>query len=115
MYFKVARTINVVVILLMSLEIFGAPAAALRWNAEPTIFSEEVASSILGSDLFEKAEEENENTEGAKSLSRIVLADLSQIALSLSACHSPDFYLSVNTFRFDVKPPVHQLNCVFLL
>lgn len=114
MYPKVARTINLIVVVLMSLEILGASATAMPWTSGPCIYSEEPPSSLFGSDLFEKAEEENERTED-ESLSRVILIDLSQIAFSLSAYHHRDFDLAVNTFQFDVRPPLHQLNCVFLL
>lgn len=119
MYLKVGRTIILFVAVLMLLEIFVASATALSWTSCSVIYSEEYSeelpSSILDSMLFEKAEEENEETEEEKCLLRVVLIDFSKITLSLSAYHSPDFDLAVNTFRHDVRPPVHQLNCVFLL
>ena len=115
MYTKVARTINLIVVVLMSLEILGASATAMPWTSGPCIYSEEPPSSFFGSDLFEKAEEENEKDEDEKSLSRAILMDLSQVAFSLSACYSRDLDLAVNTFQYDVRPPLHQLNCVFLL
>lgn len=115
MYFKVAKTINLLVAVLMLLEILGASVTVLPWSQGATIYSEELTSSALDSILFEKAEEESEETEEEKYLLRVVLIDFSQITLSLSAYHSPDLNLAVNTIRYDARPPVHLLNCVLLI
>jgi hypothetical protein len=118
MYCKVARSINVFVVLLMSLEILGASITALPSTAEYalSICSEDTASGGLGFLMFEKAEEENEKTEEENAhLHRPLLIDFSRIALSLSAFHSPAQIESTSFFRYTVRPPVHQLNCVFLV
>lgn len=118
MYFKVARTVNLLVIILMSLQILGASIASLPSTSDhrASIHSQKTPSSILGSFLFEKTEEETKKFEEENGhLSRVVLIDFSSIALSLSAYHSPNFDLSIHTFRYDVRPPVHQLNCVFII
>ena len=119
MYLKAARTITSLVILLMTLEIFGAAATALPSTADHavTLHSQKSkSSSILGSFLFEKAEEETENTEEEKnSIARVVLEDFSRIAVSLSFYHTPQVHFAAFTFQYDVRPPLHQLNCVFLI
>lgn len=118
MYFKVARTINLLVVVLMSLEILGASLAVLpsASHSSLSIHSQKALSSILGSFLLEKTEEENEGSEEEKDhFSRVVLIDFSSAARSLSAFHSPDFHVLAHAFQYDVRPPVHQLNCVFLI
>jgi hypothetical protein len=115
---KAARTINLFVVVLMTLEILGASATALPSSSayRLSICSEESQASILGSFLFEKAEEENEKTEEENAhLTRVVLLDFASIALSLSAHHSPHYRLSLDTDRYSQRPPLHQLNCVFRL
>jgi hypothetical protein len=118
MYFKVAKTINFLVVVLMSLEILGASLAVLPSASDSrlAIHSHKAPSSILGSFLFEKTEEENEGSEKENgSISRALLLDFSSAARSLSAFHSPDFHVVAHAFQYDVRPPVHQLNCVFLI
>jgi hypothetical protein len=118
MYFKIARTVNLLVVVLMSLEIICASAAASPSTScySVTIFSEDPSSSILETILFEKAEEENDNTEEDEiHLSCVVLLDFSRLTLSLSAFHSPDFHSAVSRLRYDVRLPLHQLNSVFLI
>lgn len=119
MYLKVGRTINLFVAALMLLEILLTSATALSWTSCSIIYSEEYSeelpSSLLSSMLFEKAEEENEETEEEKCLLRVVLIDLSQIALSLSDYYSPDLNCAVNAIQYDVRPPVYQFNCVLLI
>jgi hypothetical protein len=115
---KVAKAINMVVVVLMSLEILGTLFAVLppTSDARLAIHSKKAQSSILASFLFEKTEEENENTEEENDcVFRVILVDFSSVARSLSAFHSSDFDLSAHTFQFEIRPPVHQLNCVFLL
>lgn len=118
MYFKVARTVNLLVVVLMSFEILGASIMILPLTSryDITLYSEELPSSLLDVILFEKAEEENEKTEEEKHcLSRAILVDLSLVKLSLSAYHSPHIHLEFSTSRYEVRPPIHQLNCVFLI
>lgn len=118
MYLKVARTITFLVILLMSLDIVGASLTALPSTSDHalTIHAQKPPSSIFGYFLFEKAEEESEKTKEEKDgVARVVLIDFSQIAFSLSIYHNPQAELSVPTFQYNVRPPVHQLNCTFLI
>lgn len=111
----VTRTINVVVVVLMTLEIFGMCVITPRWTANPTIYREESPSSFLGSIVFEKAEEETEETEEGKSFSRLVLLDFSQIARSLSIFYINDYHSIPHLSDSDVKHRLHQRNCVFLI
>jgi hypothetical protein len=118
MYFKVVRTVNLVVVTLMSLEILGASLTVLPSTSDTrfVIRSQKAPSSILASFLFEKTEEEKEGSETENEhISRAVLIDFSSAARSLSDFHSPDFHLIAHAFHYDVRLPVHQLNCVFLI
>lgn len=118
MYLKVARTVTSLIILLMSLELFGAAAVALPSTSDHTLtlHSQKSKSSIFSSFLFEKAEEETEETEEEKDgMMRAVLVDFSRIAGSLSFYHTPQVHFAAFTFQYDVRPPLHQLNCVFLI
>lgn len=118
MYLKVARAITFLVIILMTLQILGASVTALpsTSNHTFTLHSKKIPSSILGSYLLEKAEEESEKPEEENGgASRVVLIDFSQIAFSLSFYHTPLIQLSAPAFQYNVRPPVHQLNCTFLI
>lgn len=118
MYLKVARSITFFVILFMSLQILGAPVAASPSNSAHavTLHSKKLPSSILGSFLCEKAEEESEKSEEEKDgMARAILIDFARIAFSLSFYHNPQIQLPTLTFQYDVRPPVHELNCVFLI
>jgi hypothetical protein len=118
MYLKVARTITSFVILLMALEILGAAATASPSTSDYTITlrSEKSKASIFGYFLFEKAEEEIEKTEEEKDgIPGVVLVDFSLVAGSLSFYHTPQVLFVAFTSQYDVRPPLHQLNCVFLI
>ena len=118
MYLKVARTIPLLVILLMSLEILGCCVTALPAASDRavTVHQHKTPSSLLGTLLFEKAEEETEKTEEEKDgIARMVLLDFSRVAFSLSFYHTPQVGFATVAFRYDVRPPVHEINCVFLI
>ena len=118
MYLKVARSITFLVILLMTLQILGASVTALPSTSDHTftLHPKKRPSSILGSFPFEKAEEETEEVEEEKDgMARVILIDFSQIVFSLSFFHTPQAELPVPTFQYNVRPPVHQLNCTFLI
>lgn len=117
MYLKVARSITFLVILLMTLQILGASATALPPTSDQTvtIHSKKVPSSVLGSFLFEKAEEETEKQEENGRMARLILIDFSQVSFSLSFYHTPKVRFPVPTFQYDVRPPVHQLYCTYLI
>jgi hypothetical protein len=104
--------------LLMTLEILGAAATALPPTSDYTfnLHFQKSKSSVVGSFLFEKAEEETEKTEEEKDgMMRAVLLDLSRIADSLSFSPPPQVQIGAFSFLYDVKPPLHQLHCVFLI
>jgi hypothetical protein len=118
MYFQVTRTLITLVILLISLEILGPSATASPSTSDhtATLHSQKAASSMFGSFLFEKTEEETERNEDEKDrMARIVLVNFSRIAFSLSFYHTPPVNLTVLPFQYDVRPPLHELNCVFLI
>ncbi|HYG04191.1 MAG TPA: hypothetical protein VD927_17210 [Chryseosolibacter sp.] len=116
--FLKARSVNFLVVLLMFLQIVGASA-----NAQPTsgdrqltLHAQKPPSSIIASFLFEKTEEGSEKTEEEKDrMARVVLIDFSRITFSLSLFHSPHVQLAIPTFQYNVRPPLHQVKCVFLI
>ncbi|HEY0656260.1 MAG TPA: hypothetical protein VGD65_24165 [Chryseosolibacter sp.] len=115
---RVARLINLVVVMLMSAEIIGASITATRATCgyAVNIVAEESGASLVGSVLFEKAEEENEKTEEENGhVTRALLIDFARIALSLSAHHSPQCDHRETTFGDRSKSAVHKFNCVFLI
>jgi hypothetical protein len=102
---------------MMLLQIVGAAVtASTRVSCHAVVLhSKKQTSSILDL-LFEKTEEETGKTEEEKDrMARVVLIDFSQIALSLSSYHTPQVELSVLPCPSDVRPPVHELNCVLLI
>lgn len=117
MYLKVARSITFLVIILMTLQILGASVTALPSTSDHTftLHSKKRPPSILGSFLCEKAEEETEKGEERDGMARVILIDFSRIAFSLSFFHTPPGELSVPAFQYNIRPPVHQLNCTFLI
>jgi hypothetical protein len=118
MYLKVSRTIISLVILLLFLEILGVAATALPSASDDTLtlHSHKPLSSILGYFLFEKVEEETENTgDEENSMAGVFLLDFSRIAFSLSFYHTPQVQFTVLAFQYDVRPPLHEFNCVFLI
>jgi hypothetical protein len=119
MYFNLARTITSLVVLLMVLEIFGAAITAALPSASTdtlTLHEHKPPSSVLAAYLFEKTEEETEETEEEKDrMSRVILLDFSRIAFSISFHHTPQVEVSVRGSQYDVRPPLHELNCVFLI
>ena len=115
MYLKVTRTLTFIVVLMMSLQIVAAAA-----NTSSTISNENVTLHIkkpaILNLLFEKVEEESEKTDEEKDrMTRVVLIDFSQVVFSLSFSHTPQIQLSVLPCLSDVRPPVHELNCVLLI
>ena len=118
MYPKLARAITFLVVLLMSLEIFGASVDAIPPSSDHTltIHSQKRPSSLFDNLFLQKAVEESEKTEEEKDgLPRVLLIDFSRMAFSLSFYYTPQIQLAVPTFQYDVRPPLHQLNCLFLI
>jgi hypothetical protein len=118
MYLKAARTITFFMSLLMSLEILGAAVTSLPPTSDYTftLHIQKSKSSVLGSFLFEKTEEETEKTEEKKDGTKgPVLLDFSRIVCSLSFSSASQIHFENFTFQYDVRPPLHQLNCVFLI
>jgi len=117
MYLRVARTITFFVCLLMSLEILGIAATAFPPTCDHTFTQHlQKSKSTFNSFLFEKAEEETEKTGEEKGgMMRAVLLDFSRIARSRSFYPAPQVHFEAFTFQYDVRPPLHQLNRVFLI
>ena len=118
MFLIVARTITFLVVLLISADFIGASVTALPSGSDHgvTLHLQKPPSSVYTSLLFEKTEEENEKTQHERfGTAGVVLIDLSRIAFSLSFYHTPQVYVSVPAFQYDVRPPVHQLMGVFLI
>ena len=117
MRLKVARSITFLVILSMCLQILGASVPTLRptFDHAVTLRSKKRPSCALGSFLLEKTEETQKPEHEKDGIARVILADFSQIAFSLSFYHTPQVEFSVPAFQYDVRPAVHQLNCTFLI
>ncbi len=118
MHLRIARTIYVIVLMLMCLEIIGASATAgMSASCQGiSIAAAEERTSIPGAFLFEKAEEENDKTEEENChIARTLLIDFSHVAHSLSACYLGVLHLPANTTLFNVRPPAYRLNRVLLL
>jgi hypothetical protein len=102
----------------MSLEILGAAATALPPTPDYTFTQhlQKSKSSTCNSFLFEKTEEETEKTgEDKGGMMRAVLLDFSRITGLFSFSPAPQVRFEPFTFQYDVRPPLHQLNCVFLI
>jgi len=118
MYLKVARTITYLVILLLSLELLGAATTILPSASDHTVtvHSRKTKSCVFSAFLCEKTEEETEKTEEEKDGTvRVILQDFSRIAASLSCYHTLHVHFEVLASQYDVRPHLHQVNCVFLI
>lgn len=119
MHFSVARLTTFVVILFISLRIFAGSVIALPLSSEQalTVQSKKArSSSIFDSFVLEKTEEEIEKTEGDDSgIGRVVLFDFTRLASFLRFGYLPTLQPAEFSFLYDVRPLVHQLNCVFLI
>ncbi len=102
----------------MSLDILGASLAvpAPTSGSHLTVHTQRGTPSILGSFLFEESDEENENggTENDHN-ARVSVKDFSRLAGSLNAIQLSHLNSSVRAFRNYVRPPLYELNCVFLI
>jgi hypothetical protein len=117
MRFTIAKSISIVIVLLISLRIFGATATALlpAFDHTGSIHTHETGvSTLFDTFLLEKLENENERAEN-ENVGKIVLIDFSRLSFSLSSYHSPQSELWLNALQYDVRPPLHQLNCTFLI
>ena len=115
---KAVRIVTTTVLLLILLEIVGAAITALPTSSEhtTTLHPKRSGTSVLASFLFEKSEEETEKTEKEKDRSdRVVLVDFSRVAFTLSFYHTSQKFLTHIAFLYNVRPPLHTLNCVFLI
>lgn len=115
---KAAKIVSTIVLLLILLETVGAAVTALPAISErsATIHTKKSTPSVLASFLFEKAEEETDKTEEEKGGShRSILVDFTRVALILSFYHTQHTHFKPLTHQYNVRPPVHALNCVFLI
>jgi len=118
MFLKAARIVTTLVVLLMSLEIVGAAVTAFPTESSPSLafHAKKMKGSSIVSLFLEKAEEENEKTEEEKEgMPGVLIADFSTIAISLCLFHTSRPHATPLAFQYDVRPPVHQLNCVFII
>ena len=118
MCIKVARSIAFLVVFLMSLEVLGASVNALPPASDHTLttISQKQSPSLFGNLFFQEAEEESEKDEEEKDgTARVLLIDFSRIAFSLSFYHTPQVPLAAPKFQYDVRPPLHRLNSLFLI
>jgi hypothetical protein len=121
---KVVRTIICLVVFLMFLDIVGAAVTTLPTSSDHalTIHTSKSKCWMLISFLFEKSEEESENEEetespeeGKDTIDRIILQYFSRIAASRSFYYAPRIRFAALTFQYDVRPHLHEFNCVFLI
>jgi hypothetical protein len=115
---KAARIVSIIVLLPILLEIVGTAVPSLPETSEhsATIHTKKPTPSILAYLIFEKVEEETDKNEEEKDGShRIVLVYFSRIASTLSLYHARQTYFKPLTHQYNVRPPVHALNCVFLI
>ena len=118
MYQRLARGFTSLVILLMSLQILGAAATSSSTSSGNSfsLHSKKTQSTVLGSYICEKAGEESEKSAEEKDrMTRVFLLDFSRLVSSLSAFHTPQIPFTVFACQYDVRPPLHQLYCVFLI
>ena len=117
MPFKVERLITMFVILLFALRVLGASAVTPSpENATVAIhFKKSNSDSILAAFLLEKTEESEKTGLKKQGIGPVVLVDFSEVAFSLSYYYSGQIQMSAPTSRYDVHPPVHKLNRVFLI
>jgi hypothetical protein len=115
---KIGKILSVTVVLMMVLDIIGAAATAypIHLDDQAAFSSKKNESSVISSLFIEKAEEENEKSEEEKrGCSRVVIADFSRIAFSLSRFHTPHVCDSARAHHYDVRPPLHAFNCTFII
>ncbi|HYC85013.1 MAG TPA: hypothetical protein VEB86_07315 [Chryseosolibacter sp.] len=113
-----ARFVSTIVLLLILLETVGAAVTVLPATSErsATIHTKKPTPSVLGSLLFEKAEEETDKSEEEKDSShRVLLVDFSRVALTLSFYHTSHTAFRPLACQYNLRPPLHALNCVFLI
>lgn len=118
MELKIAKVLSFMVVLLITFDLVGAAITACPISAvdHNIMHSKKPEGSLIGSLLLEKAEEENEKTgEEKEGCSRIVIADFSHIAISLSLFHTPHTGSTPRILMYDVRPPVYALHCVFII
>jgi hypothetical protein len=115
---KAARIVSVIVLLPILLEMVGAAVSSLPETSErsATIHTKKPTPSVLAYLIFEKVEEETDKNEEEKDGSdRIVLVYFSRVALTLSLYHTRQTLDKPLIHQYNVQPPVHELNCVFLI
>lgn len=116
MQLRIAKVLSFLVVLLITFDLVGAAITArpVFLNDQTTMHSKKPSTSVIGSFILEKAEEENEKTEEeSEGSSRTVLADFAHIAIFLSFFYTPRS--TPLALMYDVRPPVYALNCVFII
>jgi hypothetical protein len=113
-----AKLVSSIVLVLVILEIAGAAVTASPPDSDSvlTIHTKKSSASVFYSFVFEKAEEETEETEQEKDgAHRALLVDFSRVAHTLSVAFLPKVNLTPFAFQYNVRPPVYTLNCVFII
>jgi hypothetical protein len=103
------------VIVLITFECI-TPAFASAYNSGPheiTIHTKAQQGSFL-SFIFEKSEEEK-SEEARDKFMLVELIDFSQLATLLSQEHTPHISIIPFEHRFDIKPSMFKLFCVFII
>lgn len=112
------RKITSLLFLMFSLQIVGAAATVLPSTSDRTLFirANNRTSCIINSFLLDLIKDGVEKTlEPEDEIDRVLLHDFSIIAASLSGYHTPQYVTAPEAYLYDVRPPLHQVNCVFLI
>ena len=119
MLLKIAKYLNIFVVLLMTIDLAGAAFTAFPFHSEgkTSYQSKHSNSSGVAFMLFEKeAEEETEkNEEDREKFLGIELVDFSRAAVLLSNIHAQGLLFTPYAQLFSVRPPLFVLHCVYLI
>jgi|GEM_PF-3777340 hypothetical protein len=116
--FGIVRAVTALLFLMLSLQILGSAFTVEPENAEHHIAfrKKESTTCIIGSILMNLVKDGTDKTlEDTDDIARVLLEDLSLIAASLSDHHAAQFVQSPTVLQYDVRPPLHKVNCVFLI
>jgi hypothetical protein len=115
---KAAKLVSSIILSLVILEIVGAAVTAFQPETPSVlnIHSKKSSASVFDAFLFEKAEEETEETENEEDdAHRVLLVDFSRVAQTLAVAFLPKVNLTPFAFQYDIGPPVYTLNCVLII
>jgi hypothetical protein len=117
MLLKLAKIVTCLVILIMTMEWFGAAITACPVDSHQKVsIHSKVAKSFFASILVQTAEEETEKSEEERDrFIGVELIDLTRVARLLSISHSPQVHIKPYEQHYDVRPSLFTLHCVFII